>query len=361
MTDQFYMRQALRLARYGKGRVSPNPLVGAVIVKKSRIVGKGYHRIFGGDHAEISALKSAGDHAKGAVLYCTLEPCSHWGKTPPCVEEIIKAGIMRVVIGMVDPNPAVNGTGIKRLHESGMEVCVGVLEEECRHINASHIKYMSTGRPFITVKMAQTLDGKIARRINTRSQITGEASRRYVHRLRIENDAVLIGKRTAIIDNPLLMPRLVPGKMPQRVILDTHLESHPSLKIYDTANQSRVIVATASENRERIHLFEKKGVTLVQVKTGKNGLLRLPELLDTLGGLSISSVLIEGGASVFSSFLRERLVDRLILLVAPYLYGGGVDVIDKNNGAHFPVVKLEGIIRKSYGRDTMIAGTPHYE
>lgn len=353
------MQRVLRLAKKGKGRVSPNPLVGAVIVKDDSIVGEGYHKEFGGDHAELAALKAAGSKAKGAALYCNLEPCSHWGKTPPCTDAVIKAGIRDVIVGMLDTNPLVNGRGIRKFRKNGIDVKVGVLENECKVLNAFYSKYITTKLPFVTVKMAQSLDGKIAKKANTRTQLTAEKAQRFVHLLRAEYDAVLIGKKTAIIDNPLLTPRLISGRVPVRVVLDTHLECKPSLKIFDTPELGSIYIATASQDAERKKHFKEKGIGIIQVNTDDTGSLHLPELLAELGERQIISLLVEGGAEVFTSFLRERLVDRIILLIAPYLFGEGVNVMDKF-GANDTMVELKDISRKQLGQDYMIMGTPVY-
>ncbi len=358
MDEKKYINRALKLAKKGVGSVSPNPLVGAVIVKDGRIAGEGYHRYYGGPHAEIDALKAAGNSAKGAVLYCTLEPCSHWGKTPPCSEAIIKAGIKKVVIGMNDPNPRVNGNGIDSLVKSGIEIVNGVSESECRNLNKVYIKYITSGRPYVTLKIAQTLDGKITRRINSRTRITEEKANKFVHRLRTQNDAVLIGKRTAIIDNPDLTPRLSRGNTPVRIILDTRLECHPSLRIFKTLEKGPVIIVTAASDKERRGIFEDMGVELIDVRTNKHGFISLSQLMKKLGKRSISSVLVEGGAAIFSSFLRERITDEIILICAPVLFGEGVDTLDKDYLMHMPPVRLRNISRRMIGDDIMIRGIP---
>ena len=353
------MKRVLSLAKIGRGHVSPNPLVGAVIVKNGSIAGEGYHRQFGGEHAEIAALKAAGSSAKDAVLYCNLEPCSHWGKTPPCTDAIIKAGVRNVIIGMKDPNPLVTGSGIHKLRNNGIKVKTGVLENECKTLNAFYSKYITSKLPFVTVKMAQTLDGKIAKMANTRTQLTAEKAQRFVHSLRAEYDAVLIGKKTAIIDNPLLTPRLVSGRVPARIILDTHLKCKPSLKIFSTAELGSIYIATGSQDAERKEYFRKKGIGIIQIKTDKTGFLHLPGFLTELGNRQITSLLVEGGVEVFTSFLRERLIDRIILLIAPYIFGEGVNVVDifSTNGS---IVKLKDITRKQLGQDYMVTGTPDY-
>ena len=353
------MKRVLSLARRGSGNVSPNPLVGAVIVKDGEIVGEGYHHNYRGDHAELEALKAAGRSAKNAALYCNLEPCYHWGHTPPCTDAILNAGIGKVVVGMKDPNPRVNGNGIDKLRANGVGVEIGVMDEECRSMNAFYTKFIATGRPFVTVKMAQSLDGKITRNVNSRFQITSEAARRYVHRLRTRYDAVIIGKRTAQIDNPVLSPRLVSGRTPARIILDTHLECDPMLRIFHSANLGKIYIATESRDAKRHEIFKNLGVFILHVNTDDRGVLRLSDLLTELAKLRITSVLVEGGAEVFTSFIRERLADLVILLIAPYLFGTGVNVVDQyaSNGR---IVELKDMVGKRLGRDYMITGTPVY-
>lgn len=358
MNDLFYMKKAVRLAKQGRGKVNPNPLVGAVIVKNDKIIGQGYHKVFGGAHAEISAIKSAGADVKGADLYCTLEPCSHWGKTPPCIDSIILQGIKKVIIGVVDPNPAVNGKGIRLLRESGIEVTEGILEDKCWELNETYIKYVTTGKPFVTVKMAQSLDGKISGKVNERTGITSGIANRYVHKLRTEYDAVMIGRRTLDIDNPLLTPRLVNGRIPARIVLDTNLESDPKKKLFNTIDAGRVIILTASDNVDKAKLLRSKGVEIIKVNSTKNGFLDLKEVLHKLGENKISSVLVEGGAALFSSLLKERLVDRVILLIAPRFFGGGVDLIDKNIINNTSGFVLKNATKRKLGQDLMITGEP---
>ncbi|MEE9400354.1 MAG: bifunctional diaminohydroxyphosphoribosylaminopyrimidine deaminase/5-amino-6-(5-phosphoribosylamino)uracil reductase RibD, partial [Dehalococcoidales bacterium] len=220
MLDEDYMKQALKLAAGGLGQTSPNPMVGAVIVKDNRIIGSGYHRRYGGEHAEINALQDAGEPLDGSTLYVTLEPCCHHGKTPPCVDEIIRHRIGRVVIGAVDPNPRVNGRSIELLKRNGIETRVGVLEAECRNLNEAHFKYMSTGIPLVTLKFAQTLDGRIATLTGDSRWISSEKFRRLAHKLRAASDAIMVGIDTVLADDPQLTVRLVKGRNPTRIILD---------------------------------------------------------------------------------------------------------------------------------------------
>lgn len=359
-TSSEYMKEALRLAAKGRGKTSPNPLVGAVIVRDGNVLGKGYHRVFGGDHAEIEAIRNAGRNTEGATLYCTLEPCSHWGKTPPCVDALIEGKFSKVVIGAKDPNPNVNGKGIRKLKAAGITVETGLLEQECLEINSKYFKYASTGIPFVTLKMAQTLDGKIARKINSRTDITGKESQRFVHRLRIEHDAVLVGRKTAEIDDPLLTPRLVKGRTPKRIILDSTLSVSPDLQIFKTTDQGEVILATSSRDKSRTRMFTDMGITVLRVRQNKDGLLNLNDLLKKLGKMEVSSILVEGGAALFGSFTAARMIDRLILLVAPKIFGSGVAVMDTGLNNNNAVLQLKDIERKKLGNDLMISAVPDF-
>ena len=359
MNDVKYMKRALRIARKGAGKVSPNPLVGAVIVKSGTIAAEGFHEVYGSDHAEVNALKAAGGKAKNSVLYCNLEPCNHRGNTPPCTDAIIKSGITKVVIGLKDPNPKMNGNGIRKLRDNGIEVRTGVLEDECRQLNSFYHKYITSGMPFITVKMAQSLDGIITPRKSTRYRITSDKAIRYVHKLRAEYDAVLIGRRTAEIDNPFLTVRLKNGRNPVRILLDTELRSDPGMNIFNSAQSDEVIIATASRNKNRVDKFKKMGVEIIKVAKNDQGMLSLTGLAAELGKRTITSVLVEGGAGVFAGFIRERLVDRVIFVVAPVVFGKGVNVIDSysTNGSYF---SLKEVQRKQLGIDSIIIGKPEY-
>ena len=359
MNDELYIKRAIKLALKGKGKVSPNPLVGAVIVKNGKIIGEGYHKCFGAEHAETAALKSASTEITGAALYCNLEPCVHWGKTPPCANVLIASGIKKVVIGMLDPNPLVCGKGILFLQQSGIEVVTGILENTCKSINEPYIKYITTGLPYITVKMAQSIDGKITPRSNTRYVLSGREAQHFVHRLRTEYDAVLIGRRTAEIDNPLLTPRLVKGRVPVRIILDTNLSLNPELKIFETISAGRIIVATASHHKERILRFQNIGAEVLSVNSSQSGRVDLKALMKRLGESGISSVLVEGGAAVFSDLLSERLVDRIMVIITPYMFGDGVSVLppfERESG----LVELTNVIAKRLGKDYLLNGNPVY-
>jgi diaminohydroxyphosphoribosylaminopyrimidine deaminase / 5-amino-6-(5-phosphoribosylamino)uracil reductase len=327
-TDEFFMKIALRLARKGRGCVSPNPLVGAVIVKDGRIIGSGYHKRYGDHHAEVNAINNAHEDIAGATLYVTLEPCCHEGKTPPCVGSIVQSKLGRVVIGAVDSNPLVSCRGLNYLQSMGIEVKAGVLEDECRRINETFFHYMETGRPFITIKYAQTLDGRIATATGQSQWISSEQARKFVHKLRAEHDAVLVGAGTVIKDNPELTCRLVRGRNPLRVIVDANLRIPEKSKILKTSDQARTLIAT-TENADRSLLkkIARAGVEIVTVDADKNGYVDLEKLLKILAHRGISSILAEGGAQIITSILKGDLANRLITVIAPKIIGKGIEAI----------------------------------
>jgi diaminohydroxyphosphoribosylaminopyrimidine deaminase/5-amino-6-(5-phosphoribosylamino)uracil reductase len=336
--DERFMAECLQLARQGKGYVSPNPLVGSVIVKDGKVITRGYHQKFGEAHAEINALREAGLKARGATLYVNLEPCSHYGKTPPCTDAIVASGIRRVVIGMIDPNPAVKGRGVRALRSAGVKVQVGTLVDKCQTLNEFFIKRVTKGLPFVTLKVAQTLDGKIASP-NRRSQwITSEESRRYVHQLRSEYDAVLIGANTASLDDPRLTVRLVKGRSPKRVLLDGNLSTPLSSHLFNDGGRSRTMTVVRRHGNKEIErrkrLLEQRGIRLVEMKENRAGTINLRSVLKSLADHDILSVLVEGGQQLFTQFLEQRLVDRLLIFVAPKIYGSvGVPGFGKIRGA----------------------------
>ncbi len=329
MSDATYMKLALRLARKGLGKTSPNPMVGAVIVKNGRLITQGYHHYFGGDHAEIDAFKHARESLAGATLYVTLEPCCHTGKkTPPCTDAIIREKIGRVVIGTLDPNPEVNGKGIKILNQHGIETKAGVLEEECRALNEAYFTYMKTGLPFVTVKFAQTLDGKIAAAGGRSQWISGEKFRTLAHRLRATHDAVMVGIDTVLADDPELTVRLVKGRNPARIILDSRLRMPLTAKLVKTAGAAPVIIATTSHADEhKLSNLHEAGIEVMVIPSDREGQVDLRELLSMLAQRGISSVLVEGGAKVITSFLRQALVNRLVIAIAPKIMGKGIEAV----------------------------------
>ncbi len=321
-TDQDYMRLALELAASAKGNTNPNPLVGAVIVKDGVIVGTGLHRKAGEPHAEVHAFNMAGSHAEGATLYVTLEPCSHYGKTPPCANRVIESKVSRVVVAMQDPNPQVAGRGIKLIRDAGIEVEVGVLEEEAKRLNERFIHNMITSKPFVQSKFAMTLDGKIATHTGHSKWITGEAARMNVHEIRHEVDGILVGVGTVLADNPSLTTRLPQGgKNSTRIILDSKLRTPLDANVMDTTEAKTIIVTDSAIDRTKVAEYEAKGVQIVYVPTNEQG-LDLNATLDALYQEGITDILVEGGGAVHASFVRQHLVNKYIVYVAPKIIGG---------------------------------------
>lgn len=320
------MRLALRLARRGMGKTGPNPMVGAVIVRGSQIVGKGYHHRAGEPHAEVLALRQAGERARGATLYLNLEPCDHFGRTPPCTQAILSSGIQRVVAGLKDPNPRVSGRGIARLRKAGVQVKVGVLEKECQELNAAFCKYITTGIPFVTLKAAVSLDGKVASKSGDSRWISSEASRAYVHRLRSVMDAVMVGIGTVLKDDPLLNVRFSGRRNlrhPLRVIVDSQLRIPAHCRIVQTANQYCTVVATTpAASPSKINRLKKANVEVLIVKSDAQGKVNLRALMKELGRREIVSVLLEGGPILNASAVREKIIDRFLLFIAPKIIGG---------------------------------------
>jgi diaminohydroxyphosphoribosylaminopyrimidine deaminase/5-amino-6-(5-phosphoribosylamino)uracil reductase len=318
--DAGFMREALRLAAKGAGETSPNPLVGAIVVKNGVVVGKGYHQVLGGPHAEVNAIAEAGPAALDATLYVTLEPCNHFGLTPPCTKAVVDAGIRRVVFGMVDPNPDVAGGGAEQLMSVGIEVKGGVLERECRELNQPFVKYVTTGLPYVMLKAAATLDGFIATSTGDSKWITGEVSRKFAHRLRYQADGVLVGIGTVISDDPLLTVRFERGKcrrQPVRIVLDSELRIPLDVQLVQTVSTAPVWVvcrSDASASRERS--LSSLGVQVIRVEGGNAG-LDLRAALEELGRRRISSVLVEGGGRVLGSFIQDGFADEFCFFYAP--------------------------------------------
>ncbi len=326
------MRLALRLARRGLGKTSPNPMVGAIIVRGGRIIAQGYHHHFGGDHAEVDALKNAKENVSGATMYVTLEPCRHYGKTPPCVDAVIKSRIGRVVIGMSDPDKRVSGRSIALLRERGIATEVGVLEAECRALNEVYIKHRSTGLPYVTLKFAQTLDGRIATAGGSSHWIASPESLKLAHKLRVYHDAILVGAGTVIKDNPQLTTRLVKGRNPLRVVLDSNLRIPPDVAVFKEQDKARTVVATTAwDAEEKLATLRRMGLEVLIVPPDADGWVDLTELLKTLGEREITSVLVEGGAETNTSFLRLGLADRVIAIIAPKILGKGTETIGELN------------------------------
>ncbi|MCL5808812.1 MAG: bifunctional diaminohydroxyphosphoribosylaminopyrimidine deaminase/5-amino-6-(5-phosphoribosylamino)uracil reductase RibD [Deltaproteobacteria bacterium] len=327
-TDERFMRLALRLARKGEGCVNPNPMVGAVIVRDGRIIAEGYHRECGGKHAEINAIENATEPIAGATFYITLEPCSHYGRTPPCVDALIACRPGRVVVGTTDPNPHVSGKGLQALEQQGIETRIGVLAEACRQLNEVFFKYITTGIPFVTIKFAQTLDGRIATTTGHSRWISSPPSLRFAHRLRSLHDAILVGSGTVLNDNPELTCRLIHGRNPLRIVVDSQLRSSPEARIFNEARGTQTIMATTYRApAEKRRLFETKGVEVLETGEDQAGHVDLRELLTALGRREISSLLVEGGAAVITSLLKGNLADRLIVILAPKIVGEGINTV----------------------------------
>lgn len=322
--DQNYMRLVLNLALKAEGHTSPNPMVGAVVVKSGKVISKGYHKKAGLPHAEIVALRKAGSKARGGDLYVNLEPCCHQGRTSPCTEGIIAAGIKRVVMGIRDPNHLVSGKGIRCLRKNGIEVVTGVLKRDCEKLNESFFKYIRTGRPWVILKSALSLDGKIATRSGDSQWITGSKARDYVHQLRNRVDAVLIGAGTVRVDDPQLTVRLKKGGMknPVRVIVVGKNSIPVSARVFNNADRERVIYATATDlPLIRRNKLQKMGVEVLLIKR-KKGQVDLSQLMGKLGTMGITSVMIEGGSEVSGNVLKEKLIDKIIYFLAPKIIGG---------------------------------------
>lgn len=322
--DQQWMKKALDLARLGWGYASPNPVVGAVIVKNGKVVGTGYHQKAGGPHAEIHALQAAGPEARGGTMYVTLEPCCHYGSTPPCTKAIIQAGIGRVVVAVADPNPQVKGQGIQQLRQAGIEVVTGVMAEEAGLVNEAFFKYITKKTPFCLLKIAMTLDGKIATITGDTRWISGPVSREITHQLRHQYDGIMVGINTVLNDDPQLNTRLPDqeGLDPIRIILDSRLRLPVEAKVCNLQSKASTIVATtANHDEERKKQLEEKGVEVLIVDD-IDGKVDIQKLMPLLAQRKITSILIEGGASVAAAALQGEIVDKLYWFIAPKIVGG---------------------------------------
>jgi len=316
------MREAIRLARRGIGTTHPNPRVGALVLRGETVVGTGYHARAGDAHAEARALDRAGERAQGATLVVTLEPCAHFGRTPPCADRVIDAGIRRVVVGMLDPNPLVDGRGLARLRGAGIDVAVGVRESECRALNPPYLKRLSTGLPWVTLKAMTSLDGRIASDTGDSRGLGGEEELRLAHRLRAEHDAVLVGIGTVITDDPLLTVRHARGRSPWRIVLDSRLRIADEARLLESAGESPVVVATISSDSRRIAALEARGVRVWVFPEAVGGRVSLEPLLRRLASEGRYALLVEGGRQVHTAFLRGGFADRVAIGIAPLLLGG---------------------------------------
>jgi diaminohydroxyphosphoribosylaminopyrimidine deaminase/5-amino-6-(5-phosphoribosylamino)uracil reductase len=363
VSDEAFMERALALATRGWGRVSPNPMVGAVVVADGRVVGEGYHQGPGLPHAEAVALQEAGDRARGAVLYTTLEPCSHHGRTPPCADALIAARIARVVAAMTDPNPIVDGRGIARLRDAGIEVATGVHGDEAARINAAFTKHVRTGMPFVIWKTASSLDGKVASRDGTSRWITGELARRDVHRLRAWSDAILVGAGTALADDPSLTVRdpEYEGRPPLRVLADAAGRVPATGDLFD--DEAPTVVATTERaDRDRREEWRSAGAEVMVYEPGSDGMVPVGELLRDLGKRDVQGVLLEGGPTLAWSAVEEGAVDRVVTYLAPALIGGA-DAPSALGGRGFAPVgralRLDLVSAEKAGGDLRVEADVH--
>jgi diaminohydroxyphosphoribosylaminopyrimidine deaminase/5-amino-6-(5-phosphoribosylamino)uracil reductase len=358
--DQRWMAHALALGEGGRGLCTPNPMVGAVVVREGRRVGQGFHSRAGGAHAEVEALREAGENARGATLYVTLEPCNHQGRTPPCVDAILNAGIRRVVVAVGDPNPRVRGGGARALQEAGLEVIRGCLEEQARACNRVFLAAMERMRPHVTLKCAMTLDGKIAAYDRSARWITGEAARREAHRLRSESDAVMVGIGTVLTDDPALTVRVDPPwpREPLRVVVDSRGRLPLTARLIEAGSPARVVVAVAGEAAaERVARLEARGVTVLSCKSHDDR-VDLPDLCARLFALDVTAVLLEGGSELNWAFIEAGLVDRVAIFIAPLLIGGALaPTVVGGRGFRLPeALQLQPLTVRAVGRDWLVEG-----
>ena len=358
-SNEQFMREALGLARRGRGRVEPNPMVGCVIVKHGAVVGRGRHRSFGGDHAEVEALRDAGADAEGADVYVTLEPCAHHGKTPPCTDALIRAKVKRVVMAMGDPFPQTSGTGPKRLAEAGTEIEAGLLEQDARQLNAPYLKLVTREQSYLIAKWAMSLDGKIATRTGDSRWISGEESRRLVHEMRNEVDAIMVGAGTVLHDDPQLTCRIPGGRNPRRIIVDGPAETPPASQVVRTAHDIETIIATTeTAPAERTDPLAEAGCDIMRLPA-KNGLISVADLLTQTARRRLTNILVEGGGGLLTSIFEEDVADEVRVFIAPVIIGGA--------GARAPVagwgvenisdaLRLRSVTTRQVGDDTLIIG-----
>ncbi len=355
---EYWMGECLKLARRGHAYVSPNPMVGAVVVKKNQVVARGFHRMFGGPHAEVECLNRFKGNPRGATLYVNLEPCAHQGKTPPCTDLIIKSGIRDVSVGMRDPNPLVRGRGMLALRRAGIRTEVGLREEECRELNKAFIRHMTTGLPFIHLKIAQTLDGKIADTRGRSRWISSPDSRRLVHKWRASHDAVLIGAQTIIVDDPLLNVRLAKGRNPHVVILDGRLRIPLTSRVLQPLRGRNVFLCTSTSATKRkrgtVQRLEELGVRVLRFP-GVRTKISLRQVLKTLYRNGIGTLFVEGGSDVAGGFLYSGLVDQLSIFVAPRMMGPGIlSFNDGHSGIKIRHRQVTRLVTRRVGNDVLL-------
>lgn len=366
-TETALMKKALQLARRGLGSTSPNPAVGAVCVRDGEVVGKGFHAKAGGPHAEVLALQAAGNRAQGATLYVTLEPCSHYGRTPPCANLCIEAGLSRVVVAMPDPNPLVAGAGISRMREAGIQVEVGLCRDEAARLNEAFIIYMQENRPFVHFKTAMSADGKVACHTGKSQWITGEAARYEVHRMRAHHDAILVGSGTALADDPQLTVRLPsdafpsPITQPTRIVIDSRAQLPLSARCLDGAGEATEVIVAVTEAAppRKVEALRERGAR-VWIGSGPDGRVDIPGLLHDLAGLQITSIFLEAGPTLAGAFFGHGLIDRVTVFMAPLIIGGvGAPSPVAGSGAENPDqgYRLTDVTHGFFGEDFMWTGT----
>jgi diaminohydroxyphosphoribosylaminopyrimidine deaminase/5-amino-6-(5-phosphoribosylamino)uracil reductase len=358
-----YMEQALSLARLALGQVSPNPAVGAVVVRNGEIVGQGYTQPPGSSHAEIVAMRQAGEQTRGGVMYVTLEPCCHYGRTPPCTKAIIANGIAEVHLATLDDNPLVSGRGVSELEEEGVKTHVGEHEEEAKEINQAYTKFITTGMPFVTAKFAMSLDGKIAAKSGDSKWITGEAARKQAHSLRYAVDAIMAGVNTVLADDPHLTTRCCGGrggtsrKQPLRVIVDSNLRTPITARVFNEPGKTLVVLSRMATSGEKA-AFTQVGAELLELPSD-SGLVDLRRLFKALGERGITGILVEGGGILLGSLFDSKLVDKVVAFIAPIIIGGegaktavGGEGVDKMIDS----LRLERINVERFGNDVMVSG-----
>ncbi len=366
LSDAQYMEKAIKLARKGTGFASPNPLVGSIIVKNNQIIGEGYHRKFGDKHAEIMAIDNASQSCAGATLYCNLEPCTENipnKKTPPCTQKIIREKIKRVVISTIDPNPYVNGKGVEILKKSGINIDLGILANEAINLNEKYFKFIKSGLPFVHLKIAQSIDGRIATYTGNSKWITNLNALKKVHRMRSEYDAVLVGINTVLQDNPSLTVRYSQGRNPYRVILDNEFIIKDDIKLISNDKPSKTIIFTGKIDKGiKVEKLRERGIKIISLNSDLKRDLNLEEVLGKLAEMNISSVLVEGGGEIFTSFIKNNLYDKISIFISPIIIGAGVQSVnDLGITTLADAFQLENINIETFEKQILIQGYKDYK
>lgn len=357
MYDEKIMRRAIELAKKGRGYTSPNPVVGSVIVKNGKIISEAYHEKFGKLHAEALAIKKAGEAAKDATIYVTLEPCSHHGKTPPCADAIIASGIKKVIVGSLDPNPQVNGAGIKKLKDAGLEVITGVLKDECDEMNRGFFKHIQTKRPWITLKLALTTDGYVADSQGKSKWITGAEAREFVHQQRLQYDAIMVGSGTAFKDDPSLLPADQSGYIPYRIVIDDVLSLPYGLQIVNDKFRNRTVIATCVKDRDnKKEELAKRKLNVIETTADEFGWVDLQNALEKFAEFGITSIYCEGGGQLAGSLVQAGLVDELHIFIAPKILGEGIFGFSGFMKTLDEAIQMEWFDVQKMGDDVLLKG-----